>query len=90
MTLELVHLVGRWGAVLGLSVGIELPFDQSLGFTVGDRLVCLLLSATGLGKFIRLLVSRETAVCRDRLNGDLHPSAFKCWYGHVQFGGGCS
>ena len=40
--LEVVHLVARWGAVLDLPVGIELPFDQSFGFTVGDRLVWLL------------------------------------------------
>ena len=42
VTLEVVHLVIRWRAVLGLPVGVELPLDQSFGFTVGDRLVWLL------------------------------------------------
>ena len=57
MTLEVVHLVARWGAVLGLPVGVEVPFDQSFGFVVGGRLVWLLLSATGLGKFVRAAFS---------------------------------
>ena len=39
VTLEVVI---RWRAVLGLPVGAELPFDQSFGFTVRDKLVWLL------------------------------------------------
>ena len=34
MTLEVVHLVIWWRAVLGLPVGVEVPLDQSFGFAV--------------------------------------------------------
>ena len=42
VTLEVVHLAVRWRAVLGLPLGVQLPFDQSFGFIVGDWLVWLL------------------------------------------------
>ena len=35
MTLQVLHLVIRWQALLGCPFGLTVPLDQSLGFSEG-------------------------------------------------------
>ena len=71
VVLQVMHLVIRWWIMCFHLLLAEKQLDQSLGLSISDFQVALLLFAARLGKMIRLLVFCKPTVSRDPLDSDL-------------------